>query len=176
MSGIQLHDFNCGLKAYDYKVVKSIEVYGEMHRYIPVIAKWSGFTKIGEKVVEHRARRYGVSKFGWERFINGFLDLLSISFVTRFRRKPMHFFGSLGMLSFLFGFFTTVWVILEKQYNLYYGLKVRDVTAQPLFYLALVALIIGVQFFLAGYLGEIINVNSNKKGNEYLISDKIGVE
>lgn len=176
MSGIALHDFNCGLKAYHYKVVKSIEVYGEMHRYIPVIAKWSGFGKIGEKVVEHRARKYGVSKFGWERFINGFLDLLSISFVTKFRRKPMHFFGSLGMIAFLSGFFVTLWVIFEKQYNIYHGLKVRNVTEQPLFFIALIALVIGTQFFLAGYLGEIINVNSNKKGQDYLISDKIGVE
>lgn len=175
MSGIQLHDFNCGLKAYKLKVVKNIEVYGEMHRYIPVIAKWSGFAKIGEKVVQHRARKYGTTKFGWDRFLNGFLDLLSISFVSRFRRKPMHFFGSLGLLSFLVGFVTTVWVIAEKQYNIFYGLKVRNVTEQPLFFLALIALVIGVQFFLAGYLGEIINVNSNRKGHEYLISEKVGL-
>ncbi|TAH23713.1 MAG: glycosyltransferase [Cytophagales bacterium] len=175
MSGIQLHDFNCGLKAYHKNVIKNIDVYGEMHRYIPVIAKWSGFTKITEKVVEHSARKYGVSKFGFERFINGFLDLLSISFVTRFRRKPMHFFGMLGLVSFLLGFFVTVWVIFEKQYCLYNGLKVREVTEQPLFFLALVALVIGTQFFLAGYLGEIINVSSNRKGQEYLIAEKIGV-
>jgi glycosyltransferase involved in cell wall biosynthesis len=175
MSGIQLHDFNCGLKAYNLKVVKNIEVYGEMHRYIPVIAKWSGFSKIGEKVVEHRARKYGTTKFGLERFLYGFLDLLSISFVTKFRRKPMHFFGAMGMISFILGFFVTVWILLEKQYNIYNGLKVRNATDQPLFFLALVALIIGTQFFLAGYLGEIINVSSNRKGQEYLIADSIGV-
>jgi glycosyltransferase involved in cell wall biosynthesis len=174
VSGIQLHDFNCGLKAYSYKVIKNIEVYGEMHRYIPVIAKWSGFDKIGEKVVEHRARKYGTTKFGLERFINGFLDLLSISFVTKFRRKPMHFFGSLGMISFLMGFFVTLWVLFEKQYNIYMGLKVRNVIDQPLFFLALVALVMGTQFFLAGYLGEMINVTSNKKGQDYLISEKVG--
>jgi glycosyltransferase involved in cell wall biosynthesis len=176
MSGIQLHDFNCGLKAYKLKVVKNIEVYGEMHRYIPVIAKWSGFSKIGEKVVQHQSRKYGTTKFGWDRFLNGFLDLLSISFVTKFRRKPMHFFGTMGIFSFLIGFVTTFWVLFEKQYHIYYGLKVRDVTTQPLFFLALIALVIGVQFFLAGYLGEIINVSSNRKGQEYLVSDKIGIE
>ncbi|MFN0048938.1 MAG: glycosyltransferase family 2 protein [Cytophagales bacterium] len=176
MSGIQLHDFNCGLKAYKLKVVKNIEVYGEMHRYIPVIAKWSGYTKIGEKIVQHQSRKYGTTKFGWDRFLNGFLDLLSISFVSKFRRKPMHFFGSMGIISFLIGIFTTLWVLFEKQYNIYNGLKVRDVTAQPLFFLALVALVIGVQFFLAGYIGEIINVSTNRKGQEYLISEKIGLE
>lgn len=175
MSGIQLNDFNCGLKAYNLKVVKNIEVYGEMHRYIPVIAKWSGFSRIGEKVVEHRARKYGTTKFGLERFVNGFLDLLSISFVTKFRRKPMHFFGSLGIISFLLGFFVTLWILFEKQYNIYMGMKVRNATDQPLFFLALVALVIGTQFFLAGYLGEIINVSSNRKGHEYLIADTIGV-
>ncbi|MDX2191400.1 MAG: glycosyltransferase family 2 protein [Bacteroidota bacterium] len=175
MSGIQLHDFNCGLKAYRLKVVKSIEIYGEMHRYIPVIAKWSGFSRIGEKVVQHRARKYGTTKFGWERFLNGFLDLLSISFVTRFRRKPMHFFGGMGLISFLTGITITIWVLFEKQYQIYNHLKVRDVTQQPLFFLALVALIVGIQFFLAGYLGEMINVSSNKKQHEYLIAEKIGL-
>lgn len=176
MSGIELHDFNCGLKAYKLKVVKNIEVYGEMHRYIPVIAKWSGYLKIGEKVVQHQSRKYGTTKFGWDRFLNGFLDLLSISFVTKFRRKPMHFFGSMGILSFFIGFATTLWVLFEKQYNIYNGLKVRDVTAQPLFFLALVALVVGVQFFLAGYIGEIINVSTNRKGQEYLISETIGLD
>ncbi|MDX2195749.1 MAG: glycosyltransferase family 2 protein [Cytophagales bacterium] len=175
MSGIQLHDFNCGLKAYHKKVVKNIEVYGEMHRYIPVIAKWSGFTKIGEKPVAHQARKYGYSKFGFDRFVNGFLDLISISFITRFRRKPMHFFGTLGMCAFLAGFGVALWLIAEKQYNIYHGLRVRDVTEQPLFFLALVALLAGIQFFLAGYLGEMVNVSSNRKGQEYLIDQSIGV-
>jgi len=176
MSGIELHDFNCGLKAYKLKVVKNIEIYGEMHRYIPVIAKWSGYSKIGEKVVQHQSRKYGTTKFGWDRFLNGFLDLLSISFVTKFRRKPMHFFGSMGILSFLIGFATTFWVLFEKQYNIYHGQKVRDVTSQPLFFLALIALVVGVQFFLAGYIGEIINVSTSRKGQEYLISDTVGIE
>lgn len=176
MSGIPLHDFNCGLKAYQQKVVKNIEVYGEMHRYIPVIAKWSGFAKIGEKVVQHQPRKYGYSKFGWERFLNGFLDLLSISFVTRFRRKPMHFFGGLGLLAFFSGFTIALWLILEKQYNIFNGLKVRNVTEQPLFFLALVALLAGIQFFLAGYLGEMINVNTHKKSTEYLINETIKIE
>jgi glycosyltransferase involved in cell wall biosynthesis len=175
MSGIQLNDFNCGLKAYKLKVVKNIEVYGEMHRYIPVIAKWNGFSKIGEKIVQHSARKYGTTKFGLNRFLNGPLDLLSISFVTKFRRKPMHFFGGLGVISFLFGFFITFWIIFEKQYLLFTHQRVRDVTAQPLFFLALVALVIGVQFFLAGYLGEMVNVSSNRKGQEYLVADKIGL-
>lgn len=174
ISGIPLHDFNCGLKAYKQVVVKHIDVYGEMHRYIPVIAKWSGFDNIGEKVVQHRARKYGVTKFGLSRFLNGPLDLLSISFVTRFKKKPMHFFGMLGAFSFMVGFMVTMYVLFEKQYNLYMGLKVRDVTQQPLFFLALVALIIGVQFFLAGFLGEMIHVSTHKRSNEYIISETIG--
>jgi glycosyltransferase involved in cell wall biosynthesis len=172
-SGIYLHDFNCGLKAYKYKVVKNIEVYGEMHRYIPVIAKWSGFTKIGEKVVAHQARKYGTTKFGLERFINGFLDLLSITFVTRFKKKPMHFFGSMGFLSFLIGFVITFWLSAEKMYKAAHQLPVRDVVAQPLFFLALVALIIGTQLFLAGFLAEMISLNAPKR-NDYLIAEKIG--
>lgn len=171
-SGIYLHDFNCGLKAYKYKVVKNIEVYGEMHRYIPVIAKWSGFTKIGEKVVAHQARKYGTTKFGLERFINGFLDLLSITFVTRFKKKPMHFFGSMGFLSFLIGFVITFWLSAEKMYKAAHQLPVRDVVAQPLFFLALVALIIGTQLFLAGFLAEMISLNAPKR-NDYLIAEKI---
>ncbi len=172
-SGIYLHDFNCGLKAYKYKVVKNIEVYGEMHRYIPVIAKWSGFTKIGEKVVAHQARKYGTTKFGLERFINGFLDLLSITFVTRFKKKPMHFFGSMGFLSFLIGFVITFWLSAEKMYKAAHQLPVRDVVAQPLFFLALVALIIGTQLFLAGFLAEMVSLNAPKR-NDYLIAEKIG--
>jgi glycosyltransferase involved in cell wall biosynthesis len=170
-SGIYLHDFNCGLKAYSHKVIKNIEVYGEMHRYIPVIAKWNGFTKIGEKVVEHRARKYGTTKFGLERFVNGFLDLLSITFVTRFKKKPMHFFGSMGILSFLVGFVITFWLSAEKMYKAAHQIPVREVVAQPLFFLALVALIIGVQLFLAGFLAEMLSLNAPKR-NDYLIADK----
>lgn len=174
LSGIQLHDFNCGLKAYKLRVVKSIEIYGEMHRYIPVIAKWKGFKKIGEKVVVHQARKYGVTKYGgWERFIYGFLDLLSISFVTKFGKRPMHFFGTLGSLSFLTGFFIAAWLIGEKLYLLSSGIKPRDVTSQPLFFLAMVALIAGVQMFLTGFLGELNNNYSGKK-NDYIVSEKIG--
>lgn len=173
ISGIQLHDFNCGLKAYKLKVVKSIEVYGEMHRYIPVIAKWKGFKKIGEKVVEHQARKYGVTKFGLERFVYGFLDLLSISFVTKFGKRPMHFFGSLGTVSFLFGFSITFWLIAEKLYLLSIGIRPREITGQPLFFLALVALIVGVQMFMTGFLGELNNNYSGKK-TDYLVSERIG--
>lgn len=174
LSGIPLHDFNCGLKAYKLKVVKSIDIYGEMHRYIPVIAKWKGFKKIGEKVVVHQARKYGVTKFGgWERFIFGFLDLLSISFVTKFGKRPMHFFGTLGSLSFISGFGIAVWLIVEKLYLLAQGIKPRDVTSQPLFFLAIVALIAGVQMFLTGFLGELNNNYSGKK-NDYLIAEQVG--
>lgn len=171
MSGIQLNDFNCGLKAYRAEVVKHIEVYGEMHRYIPVIAKWNGYTKIGEKEVEHRARKYGSTKFGLERFVYGFLDLLSITFVSKFRKRPMHFFGSLGTLSFLSGFFIAVAVISQKLYNLYNHLPAREVTDQPLFFLALVALIVGVQLFLTGFIAEMMTMNSDKK-NDYIVEVK----
>jgi glycosyltransferase involved in cell wall biosynthesis len=175
ISGIQLHDFNCGLKAYKSKVVKSIEVYGEMHRYIPVIAKWKGFKKIGEKAVAHQARKYGTTKFGLERFVFGFLDLLSISFVTKFGKRPMHFFGTMGTLSFLFGFSVTIWLIAEKLYLISQGIKPREVTGQPLFFLALVALIVGVQMFMTGFLGELNNNYSGKK-TDYLVADKIGFD
>jgi glycosyltransferase involved in cell wall biosynthesis len=134
-SGIKLHDFNCGLKAYNGKVVKTIHLYGEMHRYIPMIAKQNGFRKIGEVVVEHRARKYGVTKFGLERFIFGFLDLLTISFVSKFKRRPMHFFGSLGTLSFFLGFAITIWLIYEKLHNQRHHLRERDVVDQPLFFI-----------------------------------------
>lgn len=174
VSGIKLHDFNCGLKAYKKEVIKNIEVHGEMHRYIPMLAKWVGFKKIGEKVVVHQARKYGVTKFGLERFINGFLDLLSITFVSRFKKKPMHFFGALGTLSFLSGFFLVAFLIGEKLYKIYMGLPLRQVVEQPLFFLALTALIIGVQLFLAGFLGEIIESNSSK-GNDYHIAEKVGI-
>lgn len=173
VSGIKLHDFNCGLKAYQRNVIKNIEVYGEMHRYIPLIAKWSGFNKIGEQVVEHRARKYGETKFGLERFVNGFLDLISVSFVTRFRKNPMHFFGLLGTLSFVFGSLVAAWIIGTKVYNLHYHLPVRDVVDQPLFFLALVAVIIGTQLFLAGFLAEMI-IQVNPKKNDYLVIKKLG--
>ena len=173
MSGIDLHDFNCGLKAYNYRVVKSIEVYGEMHRYIPFIAKWHGFTNIGEKEVEHRARKYGVTKFGLERFVNGFLDLISITFVSKFKKRPMHFFGSLGTIMFLVGVFLSGYLISEKLYSIYWA-KVavtRDVTEHTFFYIALTSIIIGVQLFMAGFLGEMMVMNSDKK-NDYLIAEK----
>ena len=175
ISGIQLHDFNCGLKAYKLKVVKSIEVYGEMHRYIPVIAKWKGFRNIGERAVAHQARKYGTTKFGLERFVYGFLDLLSISFVTKFGKRPMHFFGTMGTLSFLFGIFVTVWLIGEKLYLIGNSIKPREVTSQPLFFLALVALIIGVQMFMTGFLGELSNNYSGKK-TDYLVADRVGFD
>ncbi|HVD98691.1 MAG TPA: glycosyltransferase family 2 protein [Cytophagaceae bacterium] len=177
MSGINLHDFNCGLKAYNYRVVKNIEVYGEMHRYIPFIAKWHGFTKIGEKVVEHRARKYGVTKFGLERFVNGFLDLLSITFVHKYKKKPMHFFGSLGSLCFIIGFFFITYLLIDKAYHTWWTHTPvrRDVTDQTFFYLALTSIIIGVQLFMAGFLGEMMVINSNKK-NDYLISAKTNAD
>ncbi len=178
LTGIKLHDMNCGLKAYKNEVVKSIEVYGEMHRYIPVIAKGIGFDKIGEKVVEHQARKYGSSKFGLERFVNGFLDLMSITFVTKFRKKPMHFFGGIGTLSFIFGFVSAFYLISEKMYKMYFLnvpiSEIRGITEQPLFFLSLLAIILGVQLFLAGFLGELIHLN-RKRENEYFISDKVNV-
>ncbi len=177
MSGIKLHDFNCGLKAYKSVVVKNISVYGEMHRYIPVIAKWAGFNRIGEKVVEHRERKYGITKFGWERFVKGFLDLLSIMFVGKFRRNPMHFFGSLGIVSFLFGFIFTAKIFYDKIDSLFISkipLK-REITDQPIFYLALVAVVIGVQLFLTGYLAEMVAMQSLSK-RDYLVIDKIGIQ
>jgi len=177
ISGIRLHDFNCGLKAYKQKVIKNIEVYGEMHRYIPVIAKWSGFKRIGEKVVQHQARKYGKTKFGWERFIFGFLDLLSITFVGKFKKRPMHFFGTLGVLSFLVGFFSVCYLIGEKVYyaNIMGIPAPREVTQQPLFYLSLVALVIGVQLFLAGFLAEMLARNAPNR-NEYFFSQTIGLD
>ncbi len=173
MSGIHLNDFNCGLKAYRKDVVKTIEVYGEMHRYIPVIAKWAGFKKIGEQVVEHRARKYGVTKFGFSRFINGFLDLLSIFFVGKFGKRPMHFFGALGVLSFFLGIVMTLWMIGNKLYHIWahipYG---REITDQPLFYIALVAIIVGSQMFLAGFVAELVTRNAPER-NAYLIETEI---
>jgi glycosyltransferase involved in cell wall biosynthesis len=169
VSHIKLHDFNCGLKAYRKKVVKSIEVYGEMHRYIPVLAKWSGFKKIGEKVVEHRPRKYGVTKFGWERFVNGFLDLLSITFVGKFSKRPMHFFGLWGTLFFMLGLGITLYLIIAKFVDSSVAL-----TNRPGFYLALTSLIIGMQLFLAGFISELIARNAPGR-NTYLIEDKIGL-
>ncbi|MEO5912116.1 MAG: glycosyltransferase family 2 protein [Pelobium sp.] len=174
MSGIHnLHDFNCGLKAYRKEVVKNIEVYGEMHRYIPVIAKWAGFHKIEEQVVEHRARKYGTTKFGFSRFINGFLDLLSIFFVGKFGKRPMHFFGSLGVVSFLLGTVMALWIIGEKLYDIAYHIKIqREVTDQPLFYISLVAVILGSQLFLTGFVAELVARSSSNR-NQYQIEKEI---
>ena len=172
VSGIKLHDFNCGLKAYRRRVVKSIEVYGEMHRYIPILAKHAGFKRIGEKVVQHQERKYGVSKFGMERMVKGYLDLITVSFMSHFGRSPMYFFGSLGTIMFLLGGGTTVWVIADKLYKQFSGLPLRAVTDQPLFFVAILAVILGVQLFLAGFLGELINRNSTDRNN-YLIDKKI---
>lgn len=168
ISGIKLHDMNCGLKAYRRNVVKSIEVYGEMHRFIPVLAKAAGFRKISEKVVVHRARKYGHSKFGWERFINGFLDLLSIQFVSRFGKKPMHFFGTIGMLIFLVGFSMVLWLVIERlSIGQGYGL-----TNRPPFYIALAAMVMGTQFFLAGFTAELTSRSAADR-NHYLIEEKL---
>ncbi len=175
MSGIKnLHDFNCGLKAYKQEVVKNIEVYGEMHRYIPVLAKWAGFTKIGEKVVEHRARKYGVTKFGLERFVNGFLDLLSITFVSRFGKRPMHLFGLLGSLMFILGFMAALYLGLSKLYSVYYNLPARLITDRPSFYLSLSCMIIGTQMFLAGFIGEMISRSSVDR-NKYVVGEKLNI-
>jgi glycosyltransferase involved in cell wall biosynthesis len=172
MSGIYLHDFNCGLKAYRSEVIKTIEVYGEMHRYIPVIAKWAGFDRIGEKVVIHQKRKYGVTKFGWNRFINGFLDLMSITFTSKFAKKPMHLFGLLGTLSFLIGFIMTLWVIIVKMIHIFNDTAYRQITDQPLFYLALLAMVLGTQLFLAGFLGDLIARNAGDR-NQYIIEKDI---
>lgn len=169
-SGIKLHDFNCGLKAYKRKVIKSIEVYGEMHRYIPVLAKWAGFRKIGEKIVEHRPRKYGITKFGWERFVNGFLDLGSIMFVGKFGKRPMHFFGLWGTFSFMLGFSIFTYLTVSK-----FFFDGTGMTQRPLFFFALLLIIMGTQLFLAGFLGELIARNSADKNN-YLIEEKQGCE
>ncbi|MFM8834766.1 MAG: glycosyltransferase family 2 protein, partial [Cytophagales bacterium] len=175
ISGIHLHDFNCGLKAYHQSVVKNITVYGEMHRYIPVLAKWAGFTKITEKVVEHHERKYGHSKFGWERFVRGFLDLLTITFVGRFAQRPMHFFGAWGIVSFVLGFAFTAKILWDKVDSVFVSkipLK-RDVAEQPIFYLALVALVVGVQLFVTGFLAELLTRQSISK-KQYLVIDRVG--
>jgi len=168
VSGVQLHDFNCGLKAYKHELIKSIEVYGEMHRYIPVIAKWAGFTKIGEKVVEHQARKYGESKFmGMERFINGFLDLLSITFVGKFGKRPMHLFGTLGMLSLILGFIILFYLSIAKLIYQEYGIAER-----PLFFFGILMFILGSQLFLTGFLAELVARNSPNR-NQYLVEKTI---
>ena len=166
VSGIQLHDFNCGLKAYRNKVVKSIEVYGEMHRYIPILAKKAGFSHIGEKEVTHYPRKFGVSKYGWERLLKGYLDLVTVMFVSKYGRSPMYFFGGGGTLMFLVGFVAMVWIIVEK------FTIARPLTNQPLFYLSLVAIVLGVVLFLAGFLGELINRNAPER-NHYFIDEEI---
>ena len=166
VTGIKLHDMNCGLKAYKKEVVKSIEVYGEMHRYIPYLAKNAGYGKIGEKPVHHQKRKYGVSKFGLERFVNGFLDLMSLWFLSKFGKKPMHFFGTSGILMFLIGFIMTAWVIIAKLVHQAQGIRYRAVTDQPLFYLALLAVVLGALFFLTGFIGEMISRSSASR-NDY---------
>lgn len=167
-SGIILHDFNCGIKAYQLKVVKSIEVFGEMHRYIPILAKWAGFKKIGEKVVVHQARKYGTTKFGWERFVNGFLDLMTIQFLSKFGKKPMQFFGLVGTLFFLIGFVSVGYITVSK-----FLYPDTSITNKPAFYIALTSMLIGVQLFLAGFIAELVNRNASDR-NHYLIAEKIG--
>ena len=168
-SGIKLHDFNCGLKAYRKKLIKSIEIYGEMHRYIPVLAKWAGFKKIGEKVVEHRPRKYGVTKFGWNRFVNGFLDLISIMFVGKFSKKPMHVFGLWGSIVFFIGMCIWLYLAISK-----FAFAKFNMTDRPIFYVGLISIVVGTQLFLAGFLGELISRNAADR-NHYLIEDKIGL-
>ena len=167
-SGVRLHDFNCGLKAFRREVVKNIEVSGEMHRYIPVIAKWAGFKKIGEKVVEHRPRKYGVTKFGMERLVKGYLDLLSITFISKFGKRPMHLFGTLGTLLFIIGFAIGIYLTVEK-----YFFEVYKMTERPLFYLGLLAMVIGSQLFVTGFLAEMISRNSTDR-NKYQVEKEIG--
>lgn len=169
VTGIYLHDFNCGLKAYKNDVVKSIEVYGEMHRYIPVLAKRAGYTKIGEKVVQHQARKYGTTKFGLERFLYGFLDLLSVTFITQFAKRPMHLFGGLGVLSFFIGFCVLLYLSIAK-----FAFAAYRMTERPIFYLGLISVIIGVQLFLAGFLAELISRSAANR-NEYDVAQKIGI-
>ena len=172
-SGIKLHDFNCGLKAYKNKVVKNIEVYGEMHRYIPILAKQAGFTRIGEKVVQHRSRQYGVTKFGGlNRFVNGILDLLSITFITRFAKKPMHLFGTIGMLLFMIGFFSAAWLGIDKIISLYKGTHAILVTSNPFFYISLVSMILGTQLFMTGFVAELVSRSSSER-NAYSIEKEV---
>jgi len=174
-SGIKLHDFNCGLKAYSNEVVKSIEVYGEMHRYIPILAKKAGFGRIGEKVVQHSPRKYGASKYGFDRFIKGYLDLLTIGFITRFGKSPMHLFGSLGTFMFLIGFIMALYLGIRKLVFVSNNMRAPLVTDSPYFYIALTAMVIGTMLFLTGFLGELINRNSSERNN-YLIKEKLNLD
>ncbi|QDK79657.1 glycosyltransferase family 2 protein [Spirosoma sp. KCTC 42546] len=176
ISGVQLHDFNCGLKAYRQKVVKTIAptLYGDMHRNLPIVANWNGFGRIGEKVVQHRARKYGTTKFGLERFVNGFLDVLVIGFVQKFSKRPMHFFGTFGTLSFFVGTVLALWLIVDKLINIAQGVKFRNATDNPLFYFGLVAIILGVQLFLAGFLGEMLVRQSLGKSVDMQIAERVG--
>lgn len=176
ISGVNLHDFNCGLKAYRQRVVKVIApaLYGDMHRNLPIVANWNGFTRIGEKVVQHRARKYGSTKFGLERFVNGFLDVLVIAFVHRFSKRPMHFFGTMGTLSFFVGSVMAIWLIVEKLINIANGERYRNVTDNPLFFFGLVAIILGVQLFLAGFLGEMLVRQTLDKTGESAVAERVG--
>ncbi|WP_288428439.1 glycosyltransferase family 2 protein [uncultured Spirosoma sp.] len=176
ISGVNLHDFNCGLKAYRQRVVKVIAptLYGDMHRNLPIVANWNGFTRIGEKVVQHRARKYGSTKFGLERFVNGFLDVLVIAFVHRFSKRPMHFFGTMGTLSFFVGSVMAIWLIAEKLINIANGERYRNVTDNPLFFVGLVAIILGVQLFLAGFLGEMLVRQTLDKSGESAVAERVG--
>jgi glycosyltransferase involved in cell wall biosynthesis len=174
ISGIKLHDMNCGLKAYKKDVVKSIEVYGEMHRFIPVLAKNAGFDNIGEKVVQHQARKYGVSKFGWERFINGFLDLLTITFLSKFGKRPMHFFGLIGTIMFVVGLISALYLGIDKAYHVFNHLHARLLTNRPSFFIALSSMVLGTMLFLAGFIGELILRNSADRNN-YLLEKKINL-
>ncbi|HKM92506.1 MAG TPA: glycosyltransferase family 2 protein [Prolixibacteraceae bacterium] len=171
MTRIKLHDMNCGLKAYKKKVIKSIEVYGDMHRFIPVLAKWAGFTKIGEKVVLHQERKYGVTKFGLERFIRGPLDLISVMFISRFAKRPMHFFGIIGSLMFMVGFFAALWVGFQKLYAIKQGIRAPLITDNPYFFIALTAMILGSLFFLSGFIADLVSRNSADRNN-YQIAEK----
>lgn len=176
VSGVPLHDFNCGLKAYRQKVVKTIAptLYGDMHRNLPIVANWNGFSRIGEKVVQHRARKYGTTKFGLERFVNGFLDVLVIGFVHKFSKRPMHFFGTFGTLSFFIGTVLAVWLIVEKLIHIAQGVKFRNATDNPLFYFGLVAIILGVQLFLAGFIGEMLVRQSIGKTTDSHVAERVG--
>ena len=176
ISGVPLHDFNCGLKAYRQRVVKAIapSLYGDMHRNLPIVANWNGFSRIGEKVVQHRPRKYGTTKFGIERFVNGFLDVLVIAFVHRFSKRPMHFFGTFGTLSFFVGTVLALWLIVEKLIHIAQGVKYRNATDNPLFYFGLIAIVLGVQLFLAGFLGEMLVRQSLNKTTDSLIAERVG--
>ena len=173
ISSVRLHDFNCGLKAYRSNVARSLRVYGELHRWLPVLARWNGFRRIGEKVVQHRPRKYGKTKFGLERFLYGFLDLLTISFVNRFGKRPMHLFGALGALSFLLGTVMTLWLAGDKIYSIAAHQKFRNLTDDPKFFLALIAIVVGVQLFVAGFIGELLTTNSDRT-TEYQIRERVG--